>query len=111
MAVASILVCEADPDVRRLLIVLMKRLGHETFVLDRSVGVPPRGEVLILEPAAPACVEAARQARLFDPELPIVSMGMLPDGVELDGPIAYLEKPFTVEALAAAVAVFTPSPV
>jgi hypothetical protein len=109
---ASILVSEADPDVRRLLIVLMRRLGHDAVALDRNVDVPPRGALLLLEPAAPWCVEHARLARLFFPELPIVCMGAPPAGSGFldDGLVAYLEKPFTVEALEAAVVALTPAP-
>jgi hypothetical protein len=113
VAVASILISEADPDVRRLLVVLMERLGHEAVVLDRRVEVPPRGDLLLLEPTVGWCVEQARLARLFYPELPIVCMGFLPRGGSslARGPIAFLEKPFSVEALEAAVAALVPSPV
>jgi CheY-like chemotaxis protein len=113
VATASILICEADPDVRRLLLVLMERLGHVAVVLDSSVEVPPRGDVLLLEPASSRCLAAARTARLLFPKLPIIAMGALPEeaGFLADGPLALIEKPFTVDALAAAVAVFAPSPV
>ena len=77
---ASILICEADPDVRRLLTVLMERLGHEAITLDRHVEAPPRGDLLLLEPLAPWCVEQARLVRMFFPEIPIVCMGQIPDG-------------------------------
>jgi hypothetical protein len=67
---ASILVSEADHDVRRLLIVLMERLGHEAIALDPFVEIPPRGDLLLLEPSTPWCVEQARLARTFFPETP-----------------------------------------
>jgi hypothetical protein len=51
VAMASILVSEADPGVRRLPIVLMKRLGHEAIALDRHVEVPPRADLLSFEPS------------------------------------------------------------
>jgi len=47
---AKILVSEADPDVRRLLIVLVRRLGHEAVVIDPDVAVPPRADLLLAEP-------------------------------------------------------------
>jgi len=111
--VASILVSEADPDVRRLLIVLMERLGHEAIALDRHVEVPPRADLLLLEPLAPWCVEQARLARLFFPEMPIICMGRIPEGAGFgdSGIVAILEKPFTVDALQLAVTALTPSPV
>ena len=110
---ASILICEADPDVRRLLTVLMERLGHEAITLDRHVEAPPRGDLLLLEPLAPWCVEQARLVRMFFPEIPIVCMGQIPDGTGFldSGVVALLEKPFTVDALETAVTALTPSPV
>ena len=38
---ASILLSESDPDVRRLLVVLLERLGHEAIVLEDGVATPP----------------------------------------------------------------------
>ena len=58
---AKILVSEADPDVRRLLIVLVRRLGHEAVVIDPDVEVPPRADLLLAEPGTHA------------PEVPVVS--------------------------------------
>jgi hypothetical protein len=58
---AKILVSEADPDVRRLLIVLVRRLGHEAVVIDPHDGVPPRADLLLSEHDT------------HDPELPVVS--------------------------------------
>jgi CheY-like chemotaxis protein len=45
---ASILVSEADPDVRRLLVLVIERLGHEAIVLDRDAEVPPRTDLVLL---------------------------------------------------------------
>ena len=47
---AKILVSEADPDVRRLLTVLVRRLGHEAVVVEPGVPVPPRADLLLAEP-------------------------------------------------------------
>ena len=47
---AKILVSEADPDVQRLLTVLVRRLGHEAVVIDPDVAVPPRADLLLAEP-------------------------------------------------------------
>ena len=113
MASASILICEADPDVRRLLIVLMERLGYAAVVPEPGLEVPPRVDLLLIAPSSPRCVAAARTARLLFPELPVVAMGALPEGAEFlaEGPLSLLEKPFSVDALAAAVASFAPSSV
>jgi hypothetical protein len=62
---AKILVSEADPDVRRLLIVLVRRLGHEAVVIGPDVAVPPRADLLLLEPGR-------RFARTRFPDLPVI---------------------------------------
>ena len=51
---AKILISEADPDVRRLLTVLVGRLGHEAVVIDPDVAVPPRADLLLAEPGTQA---------------------------------------------------------
>ena len=66
MAMAKILVSEADPDVRRLLVVLIERLGHEAVVLDRDVTVPPCADLLLVEPESAECLENARLARTYE---------------------------------------------
>jgi CheY-like chemotaxis protein len=105
MAMASVLVSEADPDVRRLLAVLVERLGHEAVVLGPGVGIPPRADLMLLEPGAPACLEHARAARAGAPGLPVISLNLIPAGGEFlsEGPLEYLPKPFTLEELRAVV--------
>jgi CheY-like chemotaxis protein len=101
---ASILVSEADPDVRRLLVLVIERLGHDAIVLDCDGEVPPRADLLLLEPSSRACIEQARRARERSPELPIVAMSALPPEAAFlrCGPLEYLEKPFTIDGLVAA---------
>ena len=98
---ASVLVSEADPDVRRLLVLLVERLGHEAVVLGPDVRVPPRGDLLLLEPSSPECLAHARAARDVSPKLRVISLNMVPpEGAFLtEGPLEYLPKPFTVEQL------------
>jgi len=100
---ASVLVSEADPDVRRLLVLVIERLGHEAIVLDGTVEVPSRASLLLLELTSSACLEQARRAREGCPELPIVAMSALPPEAAFlaDGPLEYLEKPFTIEGIVA----------
>jgi hypothetical protein len=59
---ASILVSEADPGVRRLPIVLMNRLGHEAIALDRHVEVPLRADLLSFEPSFPGAPPPGRRS-------------------------------------------------
>ena len=102
MAVASILVSEADPDVRRLLVVLLERLGHAAAVLRDDVVVPPRSDLVLVDPATPVGLEHVRLVRAFFPEQPVVCLNPLPDGSGLlgRGPTWFLPKPFSLEQLA-----------
>ncbi len=102
---AKILVSEADPDVRRLLVVLIERLGHEAIVLEPDVVVPPRADLLLVEPESTVCLEHARLARAYFPELPVLCLNALPAAGSFltRGPLGYLQKPFTVEVMRATV--------
>ena len=104
------MVSEADPDVQRLLEMQIERLGHEAVVVDRRVEIPPRADLLVFEPSSDWCVGQARLARLFFPQIPLLCMGTAPDAAEFlaDGVVAYLEKPFTIEALQAAISALVP---
>ena len=103
METASVLVSEADPDVRRLLVLVIERLGHEAIVLDGDLEIPHHIDLVLVEPTSPACIEQARRAREHRPELPVVAMSALPPGAEflMSGPLEYLEKPFTIDGLVA----------
>ena len=98
---ARILVSEADPDVRRLLVVLIERLGHEAIVLDADVVVPPRAELLLVEPQSAWCLDHACLVRAYFPELPVLALNALPDEADFlrRGSFGYLQKPFTVEIM------------
>jgi CheY-like chemotaxis protein len=102
VAVASILVSEVDPDVRRLLVVLIERLGHDAAVLRDDVVVPPRSDLLLVEPSSPVGLEHLRLVRAFFPEQPVVCLNPLPDGAGAlgRGPTWFLPKPFSLEQLA-----------
>jgi len=98
---ATILLSEADPDVRRLLVVLLERLGHEAIVLGGGAELPPPGDLMLLEPASQPYLDQALIARQLDPSLPIVCVSILPAEARFLalGPLAYLAKPFTFEEL------------
>jgi CheY-like chemotaxis protein len=98
---AKILVSEADPDVRRLLVLLLERLGHEAIVLEPDVAVPPCADLLLVEPESPACLEQARLVRAYCPALPVLALNALPDDGDFltRGPLGYLQKPFSVETM------------
>ena len=97
---ARILLNEADPDVRRLLDLLLRRLGHEVIV-SRAGRPPTDVDLMVLEPASDACLEEARAARDLQPALPILAVSVLPEEASYLtlGPIAYLAKPFAIDDL------------
>ena len=100
---ASILVSEADPDVRRLLGILVERLGHDAIIVDSSAEVPPRGDLLILDAASHFAQRHLRMVRTFFPSMPVICMGWFRNVVDDLQPAAVLEKPFTIDVLAAAI--------
>jgi DNA-binding NtrC family response regulator len=100
---SSVLVSEEDPDVRRLLVMVIERLGHEAIVLDRDVDLPARVDLVLVEPTSAACLEEARRAREHRPEVLVVAMSALTPAADFlkCGPLEYLEKPFTIDGLVA----------
>lgn len=102
---ANILLSEADPDVRRLLAILLERLGHDVIVLDGGPELPPPGDLMLLEPSSPEHLEQAQLARELDPSLPIVCVSILPAEARFLalGPLAHLVKPFTFDQLDATI--------
>jgi CheY-like chemotaxis protein len=105
MAMAQILVSEADPDVRRLLVVLIERLGHEAIVLAPDVVIPPHADLMLVEPESEICLDQARLMRAYFPDLPVLCLNALPDAGNFltRGPFGYLQKPFTVDVMRATV--------
>src|SRR5947207_2669234 len=96
MASSRVLVSEVEPGVRRLLVVLIERAGHEAVVLPNDVVVPPRADILVVEPLSRSGLEHARLVRDFFPELPIVCLNPLPEQAAVPGrgKIFFLPKPF-----------------
>jgi len=98
---ASVLISEVEPDVRRLLVLLVERRGHAAIALDANVVVPPRGDVMLVDPVAPAGVEHARLVRALFPELPVVFLNPVPKAADFleRGTTYYLPKPFAPDQL------------
>lgn len=110
---ASVLISEVDPDVRRLLVTLLERLGHQASVLQNDVVVPPRADALVVDPISRSSVEHIRLARGIFPGLPVLCLNPLTeDAGSLGlGPTAFLPKPFVPEQLADALDAVMASPV
>jgi CheY-like chemotaxis protein len=98
---ARILLSEADPEVRRLLVTLLEQSGHTTIVLHGGTSVPPTADLLLLDPSSQPRLQQAEIAREHDPALPVISVSALPTDARFltRGPLSYLPKPFTHEQL------------
>jgi hypothetical protein len=85
---------------------MVERLGHEAIVLEADVVVPPRADLLLVEPLARSGVEHARLVRAFFPGLPVLCLNPLPESAGFlgRGPTGFLPKPFTLDQLGAALA-------
>jgi hypothetical protein len=92
MASSKVLISEVEPGVRQLLVALLERLGHETIVLRADIVVPPRADLLFVDPLARTGLEQARLVRAFFPEMPIVCLNGLPDNAGFlgRGPTVFL---------------------
>jgi DNA-binding NtrC family response regulator len=106
--VASVLVSEVERNVRRLLTTIVERHGHEAIVLEPGPAVPPRADVLLVDPITPLAAEHIRLARASFPGLPLICTNPLPPSLAaIGGALYFLPKPFTpdglVELLAAVV--------
>jgi CheY-like chemotaxis protein len=105
---ARILVSESHEDARRLLVRMLRRLGHEPTVV--TMPAPQQlldAEALVVEPAAPVGAVLAQAARLIDPSLPLICASVAAPPAELErlGVVfdASLVKPFTSEQLDVAI--------
>ncbi len=89
-----VLVCEPDPDIRRLLELTVTRLGHEPVTQGDA-------DVVLMEPACPLAQSALRR---FARRIPVVCLSIHPReaGFEPPDTVAYLMKPIKKARLAAA---------
>jgi CheY-like chemotaxis protein len=100
---ARVLIAEPYPEVRELLSLIVRRLGHSTVF--QGDDLPGHVDVMLAEPAANGSLELAHSLRGLRPELPIVVVSFLPQPATWTAlaPAAYVLKPFTVVQLEAAV--------
>jgi PAS domain S-box-containing protein len=115
IASARILVVDDDPDVRDFLVDALEDLGHRVDSCDSGEAALARlpgdcPDLLLLDFAMPGMngAEVARAAREICPHLPILVVTGFAESEQLDaalGPdVRVLRKPFTIDALAAAIA-------
>jgi CheY-like chemotaxis protein len=98
---ATVLVIEPHPEVRELLIRVVRRLGHEVVLGDESY--TPTGQhvdAVLVEPAhEPGLDAAAPLVQSRGASLVCVSIYPPSERVRELGPVAYLQKPFTLGQL------------
>ena len=98
---ASILLLEGDPDVRRLLLIVLTDLGHCATTLEEA---PHGADLLIVDPVSPTHLELARSAREQKPDLPVICTSFVKEhALPGTGPLVHLQKPFVADDLAAAI--------
>jgi CheY-like chemotaxis protein len=92
---ASVLVVEPHPEVRELLVRVVRRLGHEV-VEDRGSS---QVDVVVLEPAADGALEGVAPA--LDRGAALVCVSILPPapGPRHPSLVAHLQKPFSLAQL------------
>jgi DNA-binding response OmpR family regulator len=102
--VARILIVEPHADIRSLLELVVRRLGHEP-VVHAGGAEPPDVDAAVIEPGEGHGLSLARALR--EAGVPLLFTSIFPadrDMLELQ-PSAYLVKPFPLYALEAALAV------
>jgi DNA-binding NtrC family response regulator len=99
--VSHVLIEETHEDVRKLLEVILERLGHESVALNHQRPHAAEIDLLIVEPTSARASELVRALRRERPDLPIVAVSIAPragewNQFELSG---YLMKPFSVSEI------------
>jgi hypothetical protein len=98
-AVGCLLILEPQPEIRDLIALVARRLGHEPLT---EVTTPARDiDAVVLEPESFRALLAALKLRERSPELPIICASIAPPSAKTAGlsPLAYLQKPFALGEL------------
>jgi CheY-like chemotaxis protein len=106
---ARILIVEPHADLRTLLDLVVRRLGHEPVVRGLGEGDPVDLDAGVIEVGDGSGLLAAR--RLRELGRPVVLMGVVPAGDEerAIAPAAYLVKPFPLHRLERALSAVLPA--
>jgi CheY-like chemotaxis protein len=102
--VATILIVEPHVDIRSLLELVVRRLGHEAVVYDGGDIADLHVDAAVIEPGEGLGILLARRARALG--LPVLFASIFPadgDALALE-PAAYLVKPFPLYMLENALA-------
>jgi hypothetical protein len=99
-----VLICEPHDDIRALLDVVVRRLGHEPVSLNGAGPDQLAVDAAVIEPGEPEGLRLARQLRSRG--VPVLFTSIFPANPELLelAPTAYLVKPFPLYVLERALA-------
>jgi CheY-like chemotaxis protein len=98
-AVARVLICEPHEDIRALLELVVRRLGHEPVPYMGGSVEHLHLDAAVIEPGEESAFKVAQRLRLRD--VPVLFTSIYPaeqEALELN-PSAYLVKPFPLHAL------------
>ena len=103
---ARILILESNAEVRQLLALQVRHLGHEAVCGGGGTRAGSAIDAAIVEPVAPGGLDAARVLRNVWPDLPLVFVSVQPPSAESRGlaPAVHLVKPVRLAELEAALA-------
>ena len=105
---ARILILESNAEVRQLLALQVRHLGHEAVCGGEGTGAAGGAAIdaAIVEPVAPGGLDAARVLRNVWPHLPLVFVSVRPPSAESRSlaPVLHLVKPVRLAELEAALA-------
>jgi CheY-like chemotaxis protein len=102
--VARILIVEPHADIRSLLELVVRRLGHDAIAYDGGDPASLRPDAAVIEPGEGGGLHLARRLRRLG--IPVLFTSIFPadhQALELE-PSAYLVKPFPLYALERALA-------
>jgi DNA-binding response OmpR family regulator len=97
--VARVLICEPHDDIRALLELVVRRLGHEPVPYSGTEVSQISVDAAVVEPGEPDGMRLARTLRALN--VPVLFTSIFPaDAEKLElAPAAYLVKPFPLYAL------------
>ena len=99
------MIAEPSSEVRDLICIVVRRLGHEAVVLDASREDGPTADLVVAEPAWPEAQVVVERLSADGRSVPVVCTSIYARSAtrEVPGCVAYIVKPFTLQELKAAI--------
>lgn len=98
---ATVLICEPQPDICALLSFVVGRLGHEVAIADGTCTQLLGADALVFEPGDGQALALATWTRAHRPDVSLICTSIFPTWPEVEAlePDAYLVKPFPLHRL------------